>query len=559
MFIREVTAKSSAGRRMTYVQLVHNERDPKTGYSRAKVLYGFGRKDALDMKALKRLVHSISRFLGPEDALQAQAMAKQGKGALKFMWSREFGGGYALQKVWEELEIGEEIQKLLKARGKEKGEIERSIFAMVANRALAPMSKLSIERWSAEAVRLPGKEGVSASGLYRGMDFLKRSQKELEERVFFRVASLMNLEVDVLFFDTSSTYFEIEEEDDEGEGIRHYGYSRDQRGDLPQVLIGMAVTREGMPVKTWVWPGEASDRDVVTEVKRDLTAWRLGRVLWAMDRGMVSEDNAIRLQEAGHHFILGERLGTKTAQEALERGGKYERIADGLLAKEAVVGRGEKRKRYVVVYSRERQERDRHVRENILNRVRAELKRIGDLKGKTHTKAACALVGHRILGRYVKTLKRGQLRLDRKRIGESAKRDGKYVLWTSDDTLSIRDVVMGYKKLSEVERAWRDLKHRIDLRPVYHRKEERIRAHVLLCWLALLLIRTMEIRTGRTWFRILPLLRAIHVGRFEGKAGVTMQTTELSSEQARLFRELKIPTPPHYLEITRASNRTSKE
>src|SRR3990167_56804 len=131
------------------------------------------------------------------------------------------------------------------------------------------MSKLSIERWAAEAVRLPGKEKVSASGLYRGMDFLKRSQRELEEKVFFRVASLMNLEVDVLFFDTSSTYFEIEEEDD-GEGIRHYGYSRDQRGDLPQVLIGMAVTREGMPVKTWVWPGETSDRDVVTEVKRDL-------------------------------------------------------------------------------------------------------------------------------------------------------------------------------------------------------------------------------------------------------------------------------------------------
>ena len=544
---------------MTYVQLVHNERDAKTGYSRAKVLYGFGRKDALDVDALGRLVRSISRFLSPEEALKAQAVARQGKDALKFMWSREFGGGYVLEKVWEELEIGEEIKKLLKGRGKESGDIERSIFAMVANRALAPMSKLSIEGWAKELVVLPGKEGASASGLYRGMDFLKRSQKELEEKVFFRVASLMNLEVDVLFFDTSSTYFEIEGEDEEGEGIRHYGYSRDRRGDLPQVLIGMAVTREGMPVKTWVWPGETSDREVVTEVKRDLTAWRLGRVLWAMDRGMVSEDNAIRLQEAGHHFILGERLGTKTAQEALERGGKYEQIAEGLSAKEAVVGRGEKRKRYVVVYSREREERDRRVRENIVNQVKAELKRIGDLKGKAHTKAACALVGHRIMGRYVKTLKRGQLRLDRRRIRESAKRDGKYVLWTSDDTLSIRDVVLGYKKLSEVERAWRDLKHRIDLRPVYHRKDARIRAHVLLCWLALLLIRTTEIRTQRTWFRMLPLLQSIHVGRFEGKAGVTMQTTELSSEQLQLFRDLKIQPPPHYLEITHASNRTPKE
>jgi hypothetical protein len=212
-----------------------------------------------------------------------------------------------------------------------------------------------------------------------------------------------------------------------------------------------------------------------------------------------------------------------------------------------------------VVYSKEREERDRHVRENILNRVKAELKRIGDLKGKSHTRAACALVGHRILGRYVKTLKSGRARLDRKRIRESAKRDGKYVLWTSDDTLSIRDVVLGYKKLSEVERAWRDLKHRIDLRPVYHRKEDRIRAHVLLCWLALLLIRAMEIRTGRTWFRMLPLLQSIHVGRFEGKAGATLQTTQLSMEQSRLFRDLKIPPPPHYLEITHASNRTPKE
>mgnify|MGYP001608407545 CR=1 FL=1 len=98
-----------------------------------------------------------------------------------------------------------------------------------------------------------------------------------------------------------------------------------------------------------------------------------------------------------------------------------------------------------------------------------------------------------------------------------------------------------------------------DLRPVYHRKDDRIRAHVLLCWLALLLIRTMEIRTSRTWFRMLPLLQSIHVGRFEGKAGVTMQTTELSSEQLQLFRDLKIQPPPHYLEITHASNRTPKE
>lgn len=159
---------------------------------------------------------------------------------------------------------------------------------MVANRALVPDSKRGVEEWMREDVALGNPEPISLQHLYRAMDFLLEHGEEIQKEAFFATADLMNLEVDLLFFDTTSTYVERDEEDEEG--LRKYGNSKDQRSDLPQVVIGLAVTKEGLPVRCWVLPGNTQDMTTVERVKKDLGGWKLSRCIWVMDRGMNREE-----------------------------------------------------------------------------------------------------------------------------------------------------------------------------------------------------------------------------------------------------------------------------
>ena len=236
-------------------------------------------------------------------------------------------------------------------------------------------------------------------------------------------------------------------------------------------------------------------------MKRDLAGWKLGRVIsTVVDRGFCSESNLRELQRAGGHYIAGERIrsGKDGAEAALTRAGRFRTVKDNVEVKEITVGDGEKRERYILVQNPKEAERDRAKREEVLARVKEELDRIGDLKGGPHTKACCELVAHPTLGKYVKTDKRGQPHVDKTKVKAEEKLDGRYLLRTSDDTLSPEDVVLGYKQLYEVEDAFRTLKTTLDMRPVYHWLEDRIRAHIVLCWLALLLVRIASVRTGQT-------------------------------------------------------------
>lgn len=160
------------------------------------------------------------------------------------------------------------------------------------------------------------------------------------------MADILNLEVDILFFDTTPTYFETDDETD----LKRRGYSKDKRKDLPQVVVGLAVTRDGIPVKHWVFAGNTQDMETIKRVKGDLTGWRLNRLIFIHDAGMSSEDNHRYLQRGGGHYIAGRKLkgGEKEAKAALSAKGPYTQIDEKLFAKEIIVGDGEKRKRLVL-------------------------------------------------------------------------------------------------------------------------------------------------------------------------------------------------------------------
>lgn len=541
MYVRTISRHNKNGTTTTYIQLAHNVRDPKSGYARAQVLYTFGRADSLDVEAIRRLVRSLCRFISPEEALEVQASLKSGVSGLRFIQSLPLGGAYVLRKLWERLGLEKVISEAL-AQREFASPVEWAIFAMVSNRALAPDSKRGVEEWVREDVALGNPEPISLQHLYRAMDFLLEHEERVQREVFYSTADLFNLEVDLLFFDTTTTYVESDEED----GFRRYGHSKDRRPDLPQVVIGLAVTKEGLPVRCWVLPGDTQDMTTVERVKNDLLGWKLSRVIWVMDRGMSSEENRIILQRAGGHYILGEKLrdNQEVHLQALSSKGRYQKVRENLECKEIVVGQGERRRRFVLVRNLVEAEKDKATREKTLQKIEEALLALGDQKGKAHKKAVCALLSHRTMGRYIKQLRNGRLKINRAKVKEEEKLDGKYLLSTSDDTLSSEDVALGYKSLMEVERAFRTLKTTLDLRPLFHRKEERIRAHVLLCCLALLLVRIVERETGQTWDSIRSHLERLHLVEFSSKQGRILQRTELTKEQANILKKLKINPPP---------------
>jgi transposase len=551
MYIRTISRKNKNGSVVTYVQLAHNVRDAQSGQPKANVLHTFGRSDELDVGAIKRLTRSLCRFLSPEDALQVQANVDGQAVPLTISKSLSFGGAYLLRNLWETLGLHTVLKDCLKERSFT-SPVEWAAFAMVANRALAPDSKRGVEEWVREDVALGNPEPIEIQHLYRAMDVLLEYREIIHEKVFWSVADLLNLEVDLIFFDTTSTYFETDTIDDELEdSLRRYGHSKDHRPDLPQIVIGLAVTKEGIPVKCWILPGNTQDMTTVERVKNDLMGWKLSRCVWVMDRGMNSEENRVILQKTGGHYIIGEKLrdNQEVHKKVLAKRGRFLKIRENLEIKEVVIGNGERRRRFILVHNPEEAKKDRATRERILKKIDKYLAELGDQTGKAHKKSVCALLAHRTMGRFLRQLKSGAIKIDKGKIREEEHLDGKYILSTSDDTLTPEDVALGYKQLLEVERAFRTLKTTLDLRPVYHRKDERIQAHVFLYFLALLLVRIAERKTNMTWDRIKAQMERLHLIDFFSKDGHVLQTTEPTSEQVNILKMLKIQSPKRIQDI----------
>jgi hypothetical protein len=568
MFLREVKRRNKNGTQASYLQLVHNQWDPAARASRTRILYSFGRTDQVERAAIQRLIASLSRLLDPATAFKATASSE-----LTFLASRPLGGAHLLDGMWHRLGIDKVMGKLLKGRRLD-SRVERVLFALVANRALDASSKLAAAGWVNDDVHIDGLPATSDDACYRAMDWLLEITDALEKEVFWQVATLLDLEVDLLFFDTTSTYFELDEPDTpiardrrgmplpqpdaEGEGekpvgFRTYGKSKDHRDDLPQVVVGMAVTRTGIPVRVWCWPGNTTDAALIRQVKHDLRDWTLARIIWVADRGFASAENRRYLRRGDHHYIIGEKLrsGSAEATAALSRQGRYATVAGNLRVKEVRIADEE---RFVICHNPEAAERDAAVRARMLAQLTETIDgtdtlpttKRAELRGVISTKPG--------LHRYLRVTPSGLLRIDKHKIKAEANLDGKYLLRSSDPHLPAEDIALGYKQLLEVERGWRDIKQVIDLRPVYHRLEERIRAHVILCWLALLLVRIVETTTGATWRTLAAELNRLQVITFTGPDGTFRQRTELTKPQRDIYATLGLDPPSKIIELATTSS-----
>ncbi len=296
MYLRESKQRRADGSTVSYLQLAENEWVPERRRSETKVVYNCGRADDVAVtERLRKLAASILRRCSPEEIVGASG------GELRVVCSWPYGEVYVLDALWRRLGIDKVIAA--QAQSRRLGfDVERALFAMVANRACAPCSKLYCwEQRLKEEVHIPGAQGLSLQHLYRAMDFLEANKEPIEREIFHRVADLLNLDVEVLFYDTTSLHFEIDQpdrgagEDDIVHGSlaagrkpyktpRKHGLSKNGRSDAPQIVVGLAVTREGFPVRHWVFPGNTVDVSTVAQVKRDSRATGSSRAAcsWAM-------------------------------------------------------------------------------------------------------------------------------------------------------------------------------------------------------------------------------------------------------------------------------------
>jgi len=550
MYVRTTTRRNKDGSTVRYLQLAESVWDAEHQRSQTRVLYNLGREDALDADALRRLAKSLLRVACPEELARLQELQETSAEAarLRLEWAKEYGGVHVLHALWRELGLGEEIVRACAERPSA-APLAEAAFLLVANRALAPESKLGLyERWM-EEIHWPAAEEVALHHLYLALDLLAAEKARLEKEIFFRVADLLSAEVDLVFYDTTSVYFESEEEDAEGEGIRRLGHSKDFRPGAPQIVVGLAITREGLPVKSWIWPGNTADVSTIEQVKRELAGWRLNRVVYVADGGMMSEANLSTLARGGSGYIVGVPLRkSKEAQAVLSRPGRFQTVAQNLEVKEIAYPSAaeepvaERRRRYVLCRNPEEARRQQHRREELLRELEAKIKAL-EARAEAHPKAACRLQANRRFGPYLKQRANGRLVIDRVKVAQEEKLDGKWLVITNDLSLSAEDVALGYKQLLRVEESFRRLKHGIDIRPVHHRTPERIEAHVFACVLALLIERVAELRTGRHWGEIRREVSRLKMVAYEGPGGRVLQTTEPTAEQRKLFQAMKIETP----------------
>jgi hypothetical protein len=486
-----------------YLQIVESFRENRQ--VRQRVLGTIGRLDVLQATGqLETLLRSGLRFCERLAVIDAHAA-----GQTEAVAVHRVGPDLVFGRLWKELQLDRILKQLLADRRYE-FDVERAIYLTVMHRLMVSGSDRAAERWR-EAYRLPGTEALDLHHLYRAMAFLGEPLKKqpvrrvlatprctkdrIEEALFEQRRDLFS-EIDLVFFDTTSIYFEGEG----GQEIGRHGKSKDHRPDLKQMVVGLVLDLEGWPLCCELWPGNTADvTTLIPVVERMRQRFRVRKVCIVADRGMISAKTTAAL-EAGEldcDYILGARM--RSVKEVCERvvadRGPYRVVypprrtskdPSPLKVKEVTIGD----RRYVVCLNEEQRHNDAADRRAIVAALREQLKH-GDKE----------LIGNKGYRKYLHAGPKGHFGIDEAKVRKEARYDGKWVLQTN-----LADppkfIALAYKQLWMVEDLFRTMKSILRTRPIYHKCDETIRGHVFCSFLALLLRRALEQRLqekGQSW------------------------------------------------------------
>lgn len=521
----------------TYLQIVENRRiDGKT---RQRVVATVGRVDELSASGgLESLLESGSRF-----AEKLTVITAHRRGRAPEVACRRIGAPMIFERLWQQTGCAEVIEELLVDRRFE-FPVERAIFLEVLHRLVAPGSDRAGYAWR-EAYDIPGTEELSLHHAYRAMAWLGEALEEegrfvkdlLEERLFARRRDLFS-SLELVFFDTTSIYFEGEG----GSELGQYGHSKDKRPDRKQMIVGVVLDQEGLPICSEILPGNTADVTRLIPLGERLSSrFGIGRITLVADRGMVSKRTIEELEQAGWGYILGARMRShkEVRDEVLSRAGRYRevtpRVPGGpspLKVKEVLVDD----RRFVVCLNEDQAAKDAADREAILAALEEQLKR-----------GAGSLIGNRGFRRYLK-VSGESVAIDADRAAADRRYDGKWVLRTNTD-YDADDVAIAYKQLWMVEDVFRTMKSQLSTRPVYHRCDETIRGHVFCSFLALLLRTELEDRLARKghdleWAQILRDLDRLEEVEIEKDGKRFCLRSQTIGTAGTVFQSVGVALPP---------------
>ena len=462
MFVRN---KRSVGRGgvYEYLQIVRSYREG--GKVRQQIIGTLGRRDHLVVSGeLDGLLKSLAGF--SEKLRVVEAVRESGLAART---ARQWGPALVFGRLWDRQGLPDLLRQLAQDR-KFEFDLERAAFAMALQRLCAPGSDLAGSEW-VKTVAAPGFEGLALQHFYRTAAFLAGVRQDLETKLFRRDLNLFNQTLDVVFIDTTSLYCYRDTETE----WRKRGYSRDHRPDLPQWVLCVAVNAQGWPIAWEIFPGNTADQKALGQVVAVLRQrFQIRRVTVVADRGMISQDTVKLLTEndqAPFDYVLGCRmLRQKEVNETvLARAGRYQGVAANLEVKEVCVGA----RRYVICRNPQAALKDAATREAILDKLRQTVEKQGPK----------AVIGNRGYARFLKVAK-GSVTVDEEAVKRDARMDGKFVLTTNTD-LPTAEVAQTYKSLWRVERTFREQKSTLEVRPLYHQRDDTSMGHIVASFLAL--------------------------------------------------------------------------
>ena len=534
MYIRFKTFTRKNGAQKTYLYLVEARRfkdkdNPKKTKVRQVTIASLGEQDKFCAK-IPQVIQHLSKYL-PEK-LELLNMTRD----LVPDEALEYGPRLVFERLWSDLGLDQVINRLQK-KSKHQFNLERALFSLVLNRICEPGSELACYDLWADTVY--GVEKFPLHQYYRALDFMIEHKERMEQDLFFNIKDLFNLEVDLVLFDTSSVIYRGDGE--AAEEILDYGFSKEKRFDLKQVVIGVLMSKQGLPLAHFVYPGNTNDYSAFDQMLQEARAkFRIRRVVFVFDKGMTSYKNLQKLADVGEEYIAGARIRqfSKDMQEQLLDKAKLRQVKENLWVKEVALDS----QRYIVCHNPERAKKDRQKREEIIARLKENLK----------TKGLKSLLISKEYAKYV-TIKADKPKLNQERIKKEELFDGMFVLTTNNQDLSAPQVVAAYKDLQKVERAFRCLKSELEIGPIYHYTEKRIRAHIMVAFLALVLRISLEKRLaqriqGLSFSRVLADIKKIKAVKFKVKEKEYVMRTEIQGEAYQAFAALNLAPPPRILE-----------
>jgi transposase len=587
MFLRVVRAAGGKGVKHEYVRVVEAYR--QSGKTRHRTVLNLGRRDLLaahlDLNKLTRLLYG--------DAASDDRVRREGVQAIA-AW--DFGPMLAVGHLWRELSIEATLDRLVRHSRGDTAPLSDRALVLVTNRLTAPGSEHGLARWLETdfVCDRDGRRWVPAwrddrqrassktprvrvemrqlKQWYRTLDQLLAHKSDIEHALYLTLRDLFSLQVDMVFYDLTSTYFEGQGPPEKGA----HGHSRDDKPRNPQVLVGLVMV-DGWPIAHHVFNGNWRDAKTVPEVLNDLEQrFGLKRVVFVGDRGMVTSHNLALVREQGHGYIVGRnrRRSGEVFDYIQSATGLWIECPVGIVAREKStppktmvqeVASKEPGVRVFVVHSEERAAYESRQRTKAMDRVRARLEKLqqrvanGRLKAPEKIGAAAARIlarnhGHRYYGWAYED---GVFRFFEHPVHFTREQayEGKYVIQTEEQNLSAVDAVRLYKELSEVERAFADLKDVLDMRPIYHQTDDRVQAHIYVAALALLIHRAIEkklkaARLDLSATEALTALKSVRVVDIDLGDGTTKRSITAGTHRAAMvlralgINKIDLPIPP---------------